>query len=37
MKKLTPKQIQHNWELLMGSIRDNITGDRKDKVLAMYE
>ena len=37
MKKLTAEQIQKNWNLLMNSIRDNITGDRKENLLKMYD
>ena len=37
MKKLTAKQIQENWDNLIGIIEKQFTGDRKDGLLKMYE
>ena len=34
--KLTAEQIVQNWEALMNIINDNFTGERKEKLLAMY-
>ena len=34
--KLTAEQIVQNWEDLMDIIDNNFTGERKDKLKAMY-
>ena len=31
--KLTPKQIQDNWEIFLNNIEVHITGERKQKLL----
>ena len=36
MKKLTAKQIQENWDNLIGIIEKQFTGDRKDGLLKIY-
>ena len=35
--KLTDKQITDNWEKLLNIVETNFTGERKTKLLAMYE
>ena len=34
--KLSAEQIVQNWEELIKIINDNFTGERKEKLLAMY-
>ena len=35
--KLTPKQIQDNWEIFLNNIEVHITGERKQKLLDFYK
>ena len=35
--KLTPKQIQDNWEIFLNNIEAHITGERKQKLLDFYK
>jgi len=37
MRELTAEQIQKNYDSLINTIQLHITGDRKEKVLKMYE
>jgi len=37
MRELTAEQIQKNYDTLINTIQLYVTGDRKDKVLKMYE
>ena len=34
--KLTPEQIQNNWNKLIQLIKDSFEGERKEKLLTMY-
>jgi len=36
MKKLTAKEIEKNWNRLIAIIEDTFSGERKDKLLKMY-
>ena len=36
MKKLTAEQIQENWDKLISIVKDAFTGERKQKLLEMY-
>ena len=36
MRELTAEQIQDNYKQLLNTVQLYITGDRKDKVLKMY-
>ena len=35
--KLTPEQIQSNWEIFLNNIEVHITGERKQKLLDFYK
>ena len=35
--KLTPEQIQENWDKLIGIVETTFEGERKDKLLEMYD
>jgi len=37
MKKLTAEEIQTNWDILIGTIEDYISDDRKPQLLKFYE
>ena len=36
MKELTPEKIVENWNALIQLIEDTFDGERKDKLLKMY-
>jgi len=35
--EFTPEQIQSNWDKLIGIVEDTFEGERKEKLLEMYE